>query len=294
MRAMRRTLAASLALSLTLSAGVARAQSDEPPPPGGGPMKIDMNARPGDEAPPPPPRSVHSDGESATVEIGKYQLGARVRGIFVSHLMLQPYLAGDTGTSMESWSVGLEFIYRRTSYDVVTSLDFSWLDVHDGNWLGSGHDPSLDTHYLEFRNLSFLSADVSIIGHHKFLPWLELRYGGGLGLGWVPGDVLLVNNGPQCTLSNAKDPSQCYPTSIGPINGKPTAAQQATLNASNNGQTDTNVTPHLHVSGDKPPVMAVVNLLVGLRFYPHPHVGITVEVGFRDAIFTGVGFHYLF
>lgn len=269
-----------LALLMLLVASTARAQTGEPlppgaepEPPGGGPMKIDVK----------PP-----------VDLGRYQLGARVRGLFVTNLMLSPYLGAGTGTSMESWSVGLELTYRKPSYDIVTSLDFSWLDVHDGNYLGAGHDPSLDTHYVQFRNLSFLSADVSIIGYHKFLPWLELRYGGGLGIGWVPGDVLLTNNGPQCTAANAKDEKQCYPIITGPINGKPTAAQEASLKASQNGVQDTNTDPHRHVTGDKPPVMGVVNLLVGLRFYPIPRLAITYELGFRNAIFTGLGVGYLF
>jgi hypothetical protein len=242
-------------------------------PPGGGPMKIDA-------APP--------------NELGKYQLGAYVRGLFVTNGMLSPYLAANTGTSMESWEVGLQFIYRRPSFDVVTSLDFSWIDVHDGNYLGAGHDPALDTHYVQFSNLSFISVDVSLIGYHKFLPWLELRYGGGLGIGYVPGSVYLTNNGTQCTAANANDTTKCYPSITGPINGKPTAAQEASLQASDNGQTDTAQNPHRHASGSKPPVMGVVNLLVGLRFYPLPRLALTYEIGFRDAIFTGINVAYLF
>src|SRR5206468_8022568 len=120
MRAMMRIL--TVALLLLAGANVrAQVQSPDKEPPGGGPMKIDV-------APP------------SDVEIGKYQLGARVRGIFATHAMLSPYLAADTGTSMESYAVGLEFIYRKPKYDIVTSLDFSFLDVHDGNFLGAGHD----------------------------------------------------------------------------------------------------------------------------------------------------------
>jgi hypothetical protein len=274
MRAMRVLPALVVACLVGVTANV-RAQVPDKEPPGGGPMKIDA-------APP-------SDNF-----IGKYQLGARVRGIFATHAMLSPYLAANTGTSMESYAVGLEFIYRKPKYDIVTSLDFSFLDVHDGNFLGAGHDASLDTHYVQFRNLGFLSADVSLIGHHKFLPWLELRYGGGLGLGWVAGDVLLTNNGPQCNAANAKDPSQCFPLNTGPINGRPTTAQEASLKASEGTGTDTAQNPHRHVSGDKPPVMAVLNLLVGIRFYPIPRLALTYEIGFRNAIFTGIGVHYLF
>lgn len=233
-------------------------------------------------------------GEPA--EIGRHSVGVRARYIFVTKAMLSPYFNANTGTQLNSFSVGLEYAWRGPDkhYDVVASLDFSWLPVEDGNFLGSGHDPSLDTHYTQFRNLSFLSADVSIIGFHKFTNWLELRYGGGLGIGWVGGDVLLTNNGPMCTTQNASDTTQCFPLGIGPINGKPTPAQEQLLKATEGGGTDTNATPHRHVSGDKPPVMGVVNILVGLRIYPIKRMAITWEIGFRDAMFTGFGVHYLF
>ncbi len=267
--------------ALLMASATARAQTEDPTPPGG-------------IADEPPGKPVKLDA-SPPSEVGTHQLGVRVRYIFVTKAMLSPYLNANTGTQMNSFSVGAEYVYRKPgkSYDVVTSLDFSWLAVDDGNYLGSGHDPALDTHYTQFRNLSFISADVSIIGWHKFLPWLELRYGGGLGIGYVPGDVLITNNGPQCTAANASDPSQCYPINTGPINGKPTAAQEASLQASMGGGTDTNTTPHRH-SGDKPPVMGVVNILVGLRFYPTAHMAINWEIGFRDAMFTGLSAHYLF
>lgn len=247
--------------------------SDDPAPPGGKPAKLD---------------------DSLPSELGTHQLGARVRYIFVTKAMLSPYFNANTGTQMNSFSVGLEYVYRKPgkSYDIVTSLDFSWLDVADGNFLGSGHDPSLDTHYTQFRNLSFVSADVSIIGWHKFLPWLELRYGGGLGIGYVPGDVLITNNGPQCTSANANDTTKCFPVNTGPINGKPTATQEGQLQSSMGG-TDTNTTPHRH-SGGVPPVMGVVNILVGLRFYPIAHMAVSWEIGFRDAMFTGLSATYLF
>ncbi len=270
-----------LVATLLLGASLARAQTPpgaEPEPPGGGPMKIDVSA------------------PSDSGEVGKHQLGARIRYIFVTHAMLSPYFNANTGTQLNSFSVGIEYVYRppQKHWDVVTSLDFSWLPVDDGNFLGAGHDPSLDTHYTQFRNLSFISADVSIIGWHKFLPWLELRYGGGLGIGYVPGDVLLTNNGPMCNSANAADSTQCYPLGIGAINGKPTEAQEQALQASMGGGTDTNTTPHRHVSGDKPPVMGVVNILVGLRFYPTKHMAVNWEIGFRDAMFTGLSAHYLF
>lgn len=270
--------------ALLVGTANASAQTAEPTPPGG---IAEEPAPPGK-----PPLTTESPPPG---DVGTHQLGVRARYLFVTKAMLGLYFDANTGTQMNSWSVGMEYVYRKPgkSYDIVTSLDFSMLNVDDGNYLGAGHDPSLDTHYTQFRDLSFISADVSIIGFHKFARWFELRYGGGLGIGYVPGDVLITTNGPQCNAANAKDPTQCYPVSTGPIVGKPTAAQEGALQGSMNGQTDTNTTPHRH-PGDKPPVMGVVNLVVGFRFYPTEHLGITVDIGFRDAMFTGLNLHYLF
>jgi hypothetical protein len=269
--------------ALLLASATASAQTAEPKPPGGI----------ADDPAPPGGKPVKLDG-SPPADVGIHSLGVRARYIFVTKAMLGIYFADNTGTQMNSWSVGLEYVYRKPgkSYDIVTSLDFSWLNVDDGNYLGSGHDPSIDTHYTQFRDLSFVSADVSIIGFHKFAPWFELRYGGGLGIGYAPGDVLLTTNAG-CTAANATDTTKCFPTVTGPINGKPTAAQEAALKATEGGGTDGAATPHRH-SGDNIPVMGVVNILVGFRFYPVKHMAITAEIGFRDMMFVGGSLHYLF
>src|SRR5262249_10523830 len=153
----------------------------EPTPPGGDPPKANLNL----------PQ--------------KYAVGARVRYLFVPNSFFAPYL--QAATQMNSASVGLEFIYRKDTYDAVTSIDFSYLNIDDGNWLANNHDPSLDSHYVQFRDLSCLSADVSIIGHHTWAaaPWFTLRYGAGVGLGVVLGDVLLTNNSTGCTAANVSD-----------------------------------------------------------------------------------------
>src|SRR3954451_3929976 len=211
--------------ALLLTTANASAQTADPTPPGGI----------ADEPGTPASKPVKLDA-SPPSELGTHQLGVRARYIFVTKAMLSPYFNANTGTQMNSWSLGLEYVYRKPGkhYDIVTSLDFSWLDVEDGNYLGSGHDPALDTHYTQFRNLSFVSADVSIIGWHKFADWFELRYGGGLGIGYVPGDVLITTNAG-CTSANASDPTKCAPLVTGPINGKPTASQEAALKATEGG-----------------------------------------------------------
>jgi hypothetical protein len=222
----------------------------------------------------------------------QFALGARVRGIWMTPTMLSPFLTAST--NLQNASLGIEFIYRTRKYDVVTSLDFSFISPDDGNYLSSGHDPAVDTHYVQFRDLDFLSADVSILGHNWLTHWLEIRYGGGVGLGLVLGDVLLTNNSADCTLANVGDVRLCHPLGVDLTAPDKEAQLKATESPPGQPSGDTAQSPHRHVSADKPPVMAVVNLVVGFNFRLHRHFSAQVEVGFRDAIFFGAGAHYWF
>jgi hypothetical protein len=245
-------------------------------------------------APPPPsepePRAAPVRATPAAKEkpLTPYELGVYVRGIFVIRAMFNPFL--QAATSMASVATGIQFTYHKPKFDVVTSLDFSYLDVEDGNWLANDHDASLDTHYLQFRNLSFLSVDVALVGHNDLTRWLEIRYGAGLGIGVVLGDVLSTNSWGNCTAANTSDLAACHP--IGVDLTSPQREQQ--LRATEGGGTDTAATPHRHVSDDKPPVMGVLNLMFGFKFKITRHFNLTVESGFRDAFFVGIGAGYRF
>src|SRR5438094_9056376 len=63
----------------------------------------------------------------------QYALGVRVRGLWVTQAMLSSFLAAST--NMQNASLAAEFIYRKRAYDVVTSLDFSFVSPDDGNYL---------------------------------------------------------------------------------------------------------------------------------------------------------------
>jgi hypothetical protein len=228
----------------------------------------------------------------------RYELGARIRGVWLTSAMIGA--VAQTTSSMSTIAGAVEFVARRKTYDVVTSFDVTFINLQDGNWLGNGRDPSLDTHWIQFGNfgqLSFVSVDVSIIGHTPITRWLEFRYGAGVGLGGLVGDIHMINNGHQCTQANFRDPSQCYPhSSDGSVDIRLQQPDtQAKLNATAApGVVDTADNPHWHVTDDKPPIMVVLNVQLGLRFYVQKHLAFDVDLGFRDAIFFGGGFHALF
>ena len=226
-----------------------------------------------------------------------YALGARIRGVWLPSALLGAVAATDS--SLSSIAGGVEVIVRKPRYDVVTSLDLMFLDLKDANFLGNGRDPAQDTHWVQFGPfgaLDFLSVDVSIIGHTPLTRWLELRYGGGVGLGLLLGDVRIINNGRQCTAENYRDPSRCYPHSADgsvdiPLDRADAPARLAATEKK--GAVDLADDPHWHVTDNKPPVMPVVNAQLGLRFRVHDHLAFDVDAGFRDALFFGASFHGL-
>ena len=290
-----RTLATLLLSLVVVTAAPAYAQKSEPLPPGASdgserevpsrpiPRTADYQAGsdPSLVAPRPAAKFDPTDWKNALAVYARY--------LFVTNLMLKPYLSAST--KLSSYAVGLQYIRRFDKFDVVTSVDFSWLELESGNWLGKGNDPSLDTKYVQFDKLSFLSADVALVGHHAFNRFVELRGGAGIGLGVVFGSVLTTSNSNQvCNKQTASHTSECYPIAPAPIGaikiGQPDT--EAKLKATEqSSQVDTAQNPHRSKAA-VPPVMAVVDIFMALNFRLHRHFSAQVEVGFRDAMFAGL------
>jgi hypothetical protein len=222
-----------------------------------------------------------------------HAIGVYSRYLFVTRLMFSPYV--DQSTALDrGWSVGAQYIHRSHSFDIVVSLDFSWFGVQNGNWLGRGNDPTVDTKYVEFDRLSMLSADVALIGHHAFTRWLELRGGAGLGIGYVFGNVYTTNNSNLvCNKDNAGDTSKCYPiTASGmPIYLNQPDTEQKLQATTDPSKKNTAQDPH-RTQEFKPPAMAVLNIMMALHFRLQRHISLQVELGFRDAMFAGGGFYF--
>jgi hypothetical protein len=152
-----------------------------------------------------------------------WALGLRANGLFIPQSMLTAEIL-TVGGGLDSWGMGLELTRRKGNFDIVIAANVASYNFPNGNWLAAFRDPALDNHYLEFRDFYFLSLDVNFLYVHDMAPWIAFTVGGGVGLGAVLGDVYIVNNGPQCTVKNAGDPTKCfprtppaYPAAAGPI-----------------------------------------------------------------------------
>ena len=184
-------------------------------------------------------------------------------------------------------------VYRRKGeFDFIFSIGYQNMSPPDGNWLGKGHDPTIDTDYVQFKGLGFVGIDASFVWHTFFTDWFGLHYGAGIGIGIVTGHMLRTSNGTGCTEANAGDFTKCHP--IG-ADCPPSGCTDASLNALGPGPDDPN-NPHRFTDPNVPPALPIVNVLVGFDFRL-PNVRgweAKIEGGFYDAFFLGGGVGYTF
>lgn len=236
--------------------------------------------------------------------LSPHSLALRARWLTVPGWSLDAFV--DAHTQLNAgWSVGMEYLYRAMGphLDLVTSLDFSWLNADSGNYLGKGNDPAEKTHYIVFDKLSSLSLDASLIGHWNLTSWMEIRVGGGLGVGVVFGNIYQITNNSGCTLANANDPSSCYPRNVGPIptftdNTRRILESNACEPDLRDSTKDTVLSPCYRRADNYPfvgRVVPVLNTLLGFRFRAHRNVLFHLEAGWRLAAFyLGAGPEFRF
>lgn len=237
----------------------------------------------------------------AKKELSPHALAVRARWLTVPGWSLGPYL--DAHTQLDAgYSVGLEYLYRKpgAGFDVVLSLDYSWLNGDDGNYLGKGNDPLRETHYLHFDTLSALTFDASLIWYWTVLPWLDIRLGGGLGFGGVFGDIYQITNHSTGCQQSPGDPQKCYPVNTGPLQpGSSDTLNTLQMHAcpNGNGKLDTPESPCYRRTETYPMNVRVIpmfNAVFGLRFKVHRNVQIHLETGWRVGFFLGAGPEFRF
>jgi len=110
------------------------------------------------------------------------------RGACSAQQFFAPYLKAST--QMNSVG-GLESSIASPPTNVVTSLDFSYLNVDDPATGWPSHDRRWYKHYVQFAT-SLTCGGGAIIGHHQMVGGALVRaaYGGGVGWGVVLGDAL--------------------------------------------------------------------------------------------------------
>jgi hypothetical protein len=219
---------------------------------------------------------------------------APIRWIIVPSWMLNLFTAKNVPLS--SWGTGGGVYGRRGNFSLMFSFNYMDMSPPDGNWLGKGSSYSAvtDTDLVQFRGLSLYAFDLSFIWTPMFTDWFGMHFGAGIGVGIVGGHILRTSNGSGCTAANAGDLSQCHPVGVDCPNGICNEAQLAATSATPGA--DTAATPHRFTESSVPPALPIVNVVVGLDFRLPQTKGweASIEGGFYDAFFLGLGVGYTF
>jgi hypothetical protein len=240
-----------------------------------------------------PGAAVAREGAAAHEPVGdevKYGLAVRLpRWVSVPRWLLGAFLQQSVPLSTFSFG-GVEFIRRKETFDIVVGLAYQNMSPPDGNWLGRNKTPALDTDLLQFRKVGLLALDASFFGRRRFNPYLGMRYGAGLGLALVRGELLRTSSA-FCTRDNVGDTRACRPK-VCPATGCTEPQLKATEGNVDGGPDFPSRFPEQNV----PSALPVVNLSFGLDFHlpDVPGLEARLEGGFYDAFFVGLGFGYIF
>jgi len=294
---MTRILCAAL---LVISGLASAARAADEPPAGGMPAPTEStpptdSAAPGSGGTGPivPAGAIGEEAAATRPADLSYGVAARLRWVTVPAWMLN--LFTKKNVPLSSWGTGIEFFRRKSNFDLIASLSYQNMSPPDGNWLGKGHNANVDTDYVQFNGLAMWGVDVSFVWHSMFNEWFGMHYGAGIGVGIIPGEILRISNGPQCTEQNAGNINQCYPVGVTP-NGSDKLPLPPNLTTPRTTVEDSPNNPHQFVDQNKPPVLPIVNILIGFDFRLPQVRGweAKIEGGFYNAFFLGGGVGYTF
>ncbi len=237
----------------------------------------------------------HAEEAAATAPppdepITRYGIGLRMpRYMTVPSWFLDLFTAENVPLSTFK-SYGGEFFARRGDYDIVVGVTYQNMSPEDGNWLGKGKLPREDTDFVQVRDIALLGADVSFVYRFTFTDYVGVRFGAGLGLAKVLGEVLRISNWSNCTAENAGDERACRPK-ICPESGC-TERMLKDSEGLDGGPDD----PKRFREDGVPGAFPIVNLNAGVDFrLPElPGFEARIEGGFYDAFFLGLGLAYVF
>lgn len=190
-------------------------------------------------------------------------VGIRLRNVRVPKGLVELFVeeAGQGGGSSE-FGFGAEIARRKGDFEVQFGIEYEKIFMEDGYWIDKGDTlPQDEPDFVQFEDFGWVTAEVTFINHTQLAKQFALRYGGGAGIAIMLGDV--VRTDVACT---STDLDTCQP-----YGG-----------------------PNDHTPYNIPPVMLVVNAILGVQIRPIEKVFINIEGGLRTIPFFGTTIGYYF
>jgi hypothetical protein len=222
------------------------------------------------------PSCAAAPNEPAEIEYG---VGVRLRSVWVPKSVLDLFLSRAAGGA-QNYGLGVDLTRRRGNTELQLGFEFEHVNLAQGVFINRGDNVAMgdEADYIlgpddragSGKNFGWFTVEFTFLNHAEINKWLALRYGGGLGLGVLIGEVDHYNIicGPGAT--NASPEPGCIPPRF-----------QGTGTYSEG--TETLVKYDLGT-----PVFPVVNAILGLQFRPSDRVTINLEGGLRTLPFLGI------
>jgi len=200
-----------------------------------------------------------ADDKPEPKEKTAWGMGAKVRRSYVPPSVQHLFMDGTPGTATMD-GAGIDFTRRNGPTEVVFGFGYDRLAAREGYYLEKGGDPLVagKTDYVTFSHPHWYTVEVTAVSHARIHKFLEFRFGAGIGIGLVRGTIRQTD--AVCTGTSLQQ--DCMPDPMGLEVNKP---------------------------ADIPPVLPVVNLLVGLQFRPFEFLHIHVDAGLHTVPYVGVG-----
>jgi hypothetical protein len=218
---------------------------------------------------------------AASADLGEveYGVGVRLRSVWIPKSVLQLFVTRAAGGA-QNYGIGVDLTRRRGTTELQLGFEFEHVNISQGVWINRNDDVakgdeadyvlSPDDSTGSGKNFGWFTMEFTFLNHAEITRWLALRYGGGLGLGVLIGEIDHYNIlcGPGA--SNAMPEPGCVPPRF-----------QGTGSYSEGRET-------LVKYDLGTPVFPVVNAILGLQFRASDRVTINLEGGIRTLPFFGI------
>src|SRR6185503_14323045 len=209
--------------------------------------------------------------EEAPIEYG---LGVRLRSVWIPKPILELSVERAAGGA-HNYGFGVDLTRRRGTTELQLGLEYERVNVGQGVWINKGDNVSAGDE-ADFilspdasgNQMAWFTIEFTFLNHAEINKYLAVRYGGGIGLGILIGELDHYNIRCVNATNSAPEPGCVAPR----FGGTGMYAEGS----------------ETQIAYDLPPVFPVVNAILGLQLKPSANMTINVEGGIRTLPFIGV------
>lgn len=213
----------------------------------------------------------------------EYGVGIRLRSVYVPQSIMQIFVDKAPGGA-HNYGYGVDITRRRGDTELQLGVEFEHVTPTEGIYINRGDTvPADSVDWLVSpkdagnKDFGWFTIDFTFFHSAKINQYVNFRYGAGLGLGIVLGEVDHYNVVCAPGSTNESPDPGCRPTTFG-----------------GTGTDEDGKGFQQLAKYDTPSVFPVVNAIIGFQLKPTDKMSINIEGGIRTLPFIGIEAGYFF